>query len=786
MSSGKVRENALSHYFSVESHLLSGPWADAYKAIEKASGKPVCLWMFRSRLQDRTGADDAFLERIALLSDEVGQQASILRYGVDSSGVAFATIPSLDGRNYVGGTLDVVEAERRFLSALRIIEQIHKRGMILGDITENSFFIDRAGTTRLIGVMGSFSEYFIDEESKIPHPDSRPYAPPEGFANTQSADVYSLAVLGVKLFTGSFPPQGPFVPLKTRGGPPPGWTEIVFARALSKNPDDRYASVVQLANAIGEVRGQLAHASNVPAIALTGAPAVRRAPRESQLIVGPSVKTQTEKTDEASSATTGKKLTPALILGGILGITSLLMGGAYLKWGPRKANQSVTVANTNQGAISAPVGTPIDRSELETQLTQLSQSADPLSLSTMIDLAIQNPQDASRQLIESAMLERSRRLGGLRSAEQVRRWLKETQNVSTSPLYRSVLQLLEPKLPAAIFQQTIEGIYAENKDFALFLTTASVLDGRDDEGSGTLLRKFISDSSPDLDTNNKNPLSLILAHPTLSLEFGEDVIQRRSTLPASDIIWLVGLLGERHDPAIRTLASLALQQKTLLPIRNEFLIILRDRADIPASVTRVLAKASLGTLDATDLAALGAWKDRDTEKILLAILAGYSDESILKDAFDLAAGNSIVSEPAASLIRWIRENHWKERVQLAPMVGALSYPQEVGDEAIEKSFEPLKSFGGDKRLVDIIFTQNIPQAALAMIRRYPTLIGVPRALNLLSSPDASVRIAAIEILKNTNDLGAMKLIVDRFEAEKDPSLKQKYRDSFWFIKNRAG
>lgn len=783
MSTGKVRENALSNYYSVESHLLSGPWADAYKAIEKSSSRPVCLWMFRSRLQDRAGADDAFLERIALLSAEVGSLASIQRYGVDSSGVAFATIPSLDGRNFIGGTLDVVEAERRFLSALRIVEQIHKSGIVLGDISEHSFFIDRSGTTRLIGIMGGFSEFFSDEDSKIPHPDSRPYAPPEGYSNTQTCDVYSLAVLGVKLFTGNFP-STPFNGLKnTRGGAAPGWTEIVFSQALSKDPTGRYGSAIHFHQAIADVRGKLAHSSNVPAVPLTGAPVVRRAPRESQLILGPSVKTQTERPEEVKADESQNKIKPVLLLGGLCAIISLGLALLYLDTNKNTpvSSSANPIANstTSQNTESS-----VDLSQLEAELLQLSQSADPLALSNLIDRAIQSPQDAARQLIEGAMLERARRLGGLRVAEQVRRWLKETTSVVSSPLYRTVLQLLEPKIPASIFKQSIETIYSENKDLGIFLTTASVLDGRDDPEINTLLSKIVSDSLPNLPSEGKHPLSLILAHPVLSQEFGEDVIQRRTTLPPEDIIWLIGLLGERHDVAIRTLASLAIQQKTLPAIRNKFLELLRDRGDLPASVTRVLAKASLGTLDATDLNSLGSWKDRDLEKVLIAVLASYTDSSILNDAFDLAAATTVTTEPAASLMRWIREKHWKERARLAPMIGALTYPQEVGDEEIEKAFEPLSSFGEDKSLVDIIFRHNVPQASLAMVRRYPNLIGVPRALNLLMSPSAEVRLAAIGLLKDTNDLGAMKLIVDRYESEKEPSVKQKFKDTFWFIKNR--
>lgn len=738
MSSGKVRETDLSNYFQVESHLIEGLFADAYKAIDKSSTRAVCLWMFRSRLKDQVGADDAFLERISLLSAELS--GSVLRFGVDSSGVAFATVPTLDGRPLIGGGIDVVEAERRFLACLRLVAGLHDKGIALGDVTENSFWVDRSGAVRLIGVLGDFSEFFVEkEEAKNPE-----YV----FHGSQfEKDCYALSVIAVRLFTGAFPDGK--VAVTAKGAPV--WVHSVLQAGI----EGKYKVASEILKDIQDARKRVVDEAYMPATPKIGG-LTKIAPRESQLILGPSVKHKEEQTEvvQGSSAST------ALITVAIGALCALGVGG-FLYWssGEKAMVEGAALPVVSQGTEV------ID----ETELRKLSQSDDPVAHEQLIEKAIAA---VDRARPEFYLLERARRRGSLRAAEQVRRWLREPNQ----KIYRDVLRLLDPGAPKAIQSDLLKGVYSEDKNLGIGLAAALFLDGSFDE---VLLRSMIGDSLPGLETKTLGSSALILAHPNLSVEFGEDVIQKKESLTDADLLELLKILSIRNDSFLRPVAHAALERGLIDKRRSLLLETVRDRADLPPHISQTLA---LSALSDTDISSLGGWKDRDLEKILLAISGSFSDKVKLKTVMDFLGATTVSSEPASSLMRWLRESSWENRANFAPLIGALSSPERFTKSQLDDVFKSVESYVNDKKLVAILVQSDA--AALTMIRKYPSLIGVPRALTLLRNSDPEVRLGAIEVLKGTNDLGAMKVIINAFESEKEPSVKSKYRDTFWFVKDR--
>jgi HEAT repeat protein len=65
-------------------------------------------------------------------------------------------------------------------------------------------------------------------------------------------------------------------------------------------------------------------------------------------------------------------------------------------------------------------------------------------------------------------------------------------------------------------------------------------------------------------------------------------------------------------------------------------------------------------------------------------------------------------------------------------------------------------------------------------------LGLGGLINLLTDSDKDIRIAAVRALKGYNDIGALKFIIDNFEREKDPEVREAYRENFWVIKEREG
>src|SRR5205814_1048454 len=93
----KQPAGGLAAQFSIESHILSTRSADGFKAVERAHGIGVCLWMLRHPLPQNSEAVRRFLSRIAKIKEISPPIVELGAYGVDQTGMAYAVLPSLDG-----------------------------------------------------------------------------------------------------------------------------------------------------------------------------------------------------------------------------------------------------------------------------------------------------------------------------------------------------------------------------------------------------------------------------------------------------------------------------------------------------------------------------------------------------------------------------------------------------------------------------------------------------------------------------------------------------------------
>ena len=88
-------------------------------------------------------------------------------------------------------------------------------------------------------------------------------------------------------------------------------------------------------------------------------------------------------------------------------------------------------------------------------------------------------------------------------------------------------------------------------------------------------------------------------------------------------------------------------------------------------------------------------------------------------------------------------------------------------------------------MLDHLLDANSSLISRIVVEQFGTSIGLGRLLALLDNSDRDVRIGAIKQLKSTNDVGALKMIIDHYETEVDPEVRTIYKDSFWVIKERG-
>ena len=802
----------VDEFFFFEGHLLSTRSADAYKAVDKVTKSSVLLWRLRHPLIRNNEAINRFLGRMENICAMDPPIAEIDSYEIDAAGIAFAVMPQLHGQPFGTAKLEASEAERQFISCMRYVARLHEQGIVCGDLGTSSFWVNRSGDVQFIGVMGSF-DVEAAATTMLPPVETLTCLAPEqrtGGTAIPASDVFSLAVLGYFLFTGEFPYGDPgdqevldpqaVKPLSAFMARPPVWAEELFKKALHPDPESRYSNVVEMIQAVNFIRQQSLEAASVPARigALSGQDKAR-----STSSVHMPVSTSARVREERDRATqVDEPEAPAkpqrLRLIAVFATVFIATFAVILKMTESReqvetklqkdlrVHMAATDSDQMKQAISDIAQPELALEEKTKQLEQIAKSDDPLSHAVLLRTALDAPTLEERDLAERAILARAMRLGLNRSAEQVRQWLRVNANGAEKPAsYEAVLKTLDTSLPSDLRAGLLRDSYQSNPRIVLRLIAALAIDMGKPQDFQPLLAELLQDPLGQEDLKNRSTISLIIAYSELSLIFGEDAIQFKDTIPNDDVLWLTRILAERSDAQLKTLAAMASERSLLSPLRQIFIAPLMNKPDIPVDIAASLIRASAGALRKEDVTRFGRWFDADAEKILLSICADNYDRDVLVEAFDIVAGKNPVIEPAATMIAWIRSDYWEERGEFVHALGVLSALSVMSLEDVRRAVAVFERFSGDKRFLKALIGTNHPLVLRVVLEKYPGKVGLAGLVELLDFPDKEIRLMTIKVLSPYNDIAALKLIIERYESERDPEVRKAYEESFWVIKERS-
>ena len=795
----------ISSYFALEGHLLATPSADAYKAFDKSRAEAITLWILRHPLVVDSDAVRRFCDRMAAIEQIQPRVSKLQFYGVDAEGTAFAVFPRLDGHAINTGNIEPAEAERRFITCVRTVEKLHGAGLLCGDLCGSSFWVDRVGDVGFIGVMGS---YEMDAAAaKMPPPaDTLPYIAPEtraGGGVDAAGDVFAIGVLGYYLFTGRYP-YGEGAPLMAADfqingverlgkfvAVPPVWAEEVIFKCLDPNPGVRYPNAVAVMKAITHIRQRSYSADKAPVVrGERGATLV--GPRSSGTNLTTHKSLAVLQRPEPAPVQPHTRALPVML--GVLvalaavGVTVMM----FLGRGAPPPLDSAAARDVPPELIPPPGGgslreggAAISDGQTLQQIQQWSDSDDPIAHYYLAKIAKEARTEEIRRQAESGLLRRARRFGAIRSVEQVRSWLRRVRQGALPPHYEAVLKALDSSLPLDERGTLLRRAYPSEPDFILRLAAAIALDAANPAAYQPVLAQLVGDALELENAGRYSTLGLVVAHPQLATVFGDDIVQKREQLTNDDLLWLLHILAQRNDVNTRAIANLALERGMISPLRKVFLQLVRDKADLPADVLAALIRAAAGALTKDDISSFGRWYDVDAEGILLAVLATTSDEVLLLESFDVLAGKSLTIEPSASLVNWVRSSYWTQRGNFAHVIGVLGMSEKVDPAEIERSFSAFDRIAKNSDVIEILLRTNNAVVVRQVLQRYGEMVELGDKLNLLRNSERTVRTAAIRSIR-TNHIGALKFIIDAYEAERDPEVKALYRERFDIIREREG
>ncbi|MBC7841233.1 MAG: protein kinase [Gemmatimonadaceae bacterium] len=251
-----------------------GGMGAVWHAVDELLDRHVALKVIRPELMSRPGLAERFRSEAIVLA-RLQHPCIAALYGLEKRGDEFVMVmefvdgDTLDNRLAANGALPWPEATRITRAVLDALDHAHESGVIHRDIKPANVMITRAGRVKVMD-FGIARLVGAQRQTRTGAAVGTPsYMSPEQLLGQEvdgRADVYAVGTLLYELTTGHLPfevegdylrmiaqlQQIPSAPSSHDATLPAG-LDLIVARALQKEPDDRYATSGEFRDALEEL-----------------------------------------------------------------------------------------------------------------------------------------------------------------------------------------------------------------------------------------------------------------------------------------------------------------------------------------------------------------------------------------------------------------------------------------------------------------------------------------------------------------------------------------------------
>jgi len=176
---------------------------DSYKVVDRSTRQNLLVWISRVPLEK--GEEKGFLRRMSRLVSF--STLPVVAHGIDRLGVGYVALQIEGCSPLESNKPSLLEARYRFVECVAKIARFHEAGLALENICPGSFVLDADQEVAFVGFLGGFS---VSDMAAVPLEVRAclPVSTLSGLLSGVKADVYALAVLGLRLFGAQFPPSG--------------------------------------------------------------------------------------------------------------------------------------------------------------------------------------------------------------------------------------------------------------------------------------------------------------------------------------------------------------------------------------------------------------------------------------------------------------------------------------------------------------------------------------------------------------------------------------------------
>jgi len=279
--SGKL----LDARYQVMKKLGEGGMSYVYQAKEVSSGDIVAIKVLSPKLAaDRSSVERLRREAGLAMRLDHPNVCRILRLGESEDGLIYLVMPYLEGellsdREVKGGPMDVALGVKLLRQVCAGLQHAHELQIVHRDLKPENIMLvpDGDGDKAVVMDFGLAKERRADPAVQkltatgiiLGTPEFMSPEQIRGKALDARSDVYALGIVAFEMFTGKLPFQGrnaqEMMIARLRGSPTPlrqvrpdmpQALEKALAKSLETNPDDRYTTAVEFADALTAAEGR--------------------------------------------------------------------------------------------------------------------------------------------------------------------------------------------------------------------------------------------------------------------------------------------------------------------------------------------------------------------------------------------------------------------------------------------------------------------------------------------------------------------------------------------------
>lgn len=772
----------LSEYYSLDWKFGANSIADGHRAYDKTEKSHCALWITREALSESDKA--AFYQHMRSLS--AGGIEQISRYGCDAAGIGYVALSYLATKRLDYDAPTPLVKARRFLAAMLKIEAIHLEGGVCGNLCGDSFMLDPDENVHFVGYAGGA---FGRPHRELPG-EYRVLIPPEfldGTASSPAADVYALAVIGLKLFGAEFPDgliSASNVSEYVRSLDPktPTWLRTILPSAVSRSATERYKSVSEVLDAISaHVDCQKTLASETQ----DGQETLQGLKQENTLVLS------LPRRDLRRQALVRRLFRSRLfVMSCACGVLCLALS---VVWSVLPMLQS----NTERGGLLTSDWRHTTDGKDMTSASSQDTSARPgvdSSVSTNTEPAqttSARPEAGSRESTNTGLTQTTptaelsalwqERLskgksGGFPITAEVLGYLVKAPSSMKPTDISAILRVMELDLPKEKRRDMVISYESVDADLAYMLAGALTLDlsdsnvFRDLVMRGAKKQKGVGRAPID----SVSTLALIAAIPSARELFFGPIMQRASSMSEEDAWWLLETLILQRAEQLQDYAKSNRINQLARGYHRFFVQTLAHASDMQNTPLGALLKNARQQPDMNDVQSYSQWYDSASVKVLLATLLMSDNSEVIESSLDALSTKSTGNVSVDDALSYISNNSESGRDSYGKFVGGVGLIDSLSEEEVKAAFLSIRGKPFAPQLSKLMLQRGSPVLVKAILENLGDTINPVLLVDLLKHPDKSVRSLIIPYVKGVSLSSSWQQVVDAYLTESDPEVKARY------------